>query len=115
MKKLLGNSIVFTISNVLLQAITFLLLPLYSNIISTSEYGIISNINTIIMLCNYIVTLCIDCVITRYYFDCVNEEEVKQLFSKISYFMTIVSILGYGLILVSAGFFCRNTDFGRTS
>ena len=40
MKKLLGNSIVFTISNVLLQAITFLLLPLYSNIISTSEYGI---------------------------------------------------------------------------
>ena len=84
MKKLLGNSIVFTISNVLLQAITFLLLPLYSNIISTSEYGIISNINTIIMLCNYIVTLCIDCVITRYYFDCVNEEEVKQLFSKIS-------------------------------
>ena len=86
MKKLLGNSIVFTISNVLLQAITFLLLPLYSNIISTSEYGIISNINTIIMLCNYIVTLCIDCVITRYYFDCVNEEEVKQLFSKISYF-----------------------------
>ena len=98
MKILLGNSIVFTISNVLLQAITFLLLPLYSNIISTSEYGIISNINTIIMLCNYIVTLCIDCVITRYYFDCVNEEEVKQLFSKISYFMTIVSILGYGLI-----------------
>ena len=110
MKKLLGNSIVFTISNKIMQAITFLLLPLYSNIISTSEYGIISNINTIIMLCNYIVTLCIDCVITRYYFDCVNEEEVKQLFSKISYFMTIVSILGYGLILVSAGFFCRNLD-----
>lgn len=108
MKRLLENSIIFTISNVLMQAINFLLLPLYSNVISTSEYGIISTINTIIMASNFAITLCIDSAVSRFYFDCKTDDEVKQLFSKVSAFMTLASFSGYGIALVIAAFVCRS-------
>lgn len=99
MRKLLGNSLIFTVSNVLLQALSFILLPLYSNIISTSEYGIISNINTIVFLCNLIISMRLDGAMSRYYFSCESEEDRKKLFTKLNLFLFFISTTGYSLII----------------
>ena len=94
MRKLLGNSLIFTVSNVLLQALSFILLPLYSNIISTSDYGIISNINTIVCLCNLIISMRLDGALSRYYFCCKTEEDKKKLFTKLNIFLLFLSTIG---------------------
>lgn len=108
MRKLLGNSLIFTVSNVLLQALSFILLPLYSNIISTSDYGIISNINTIVFLCNLIISMRLDGALSRYYFCCKTEEDKKKLFTKLNIFLLFLSTIGYSFIVVFSWAFFVN-------
>ena len=55
-KKLLKNTIIITISKICTQLITFLLLPFYTGILSTAEYGTIDLLNTIVTLLIPIIT-----------------------------------------------------------
>lgn len=110
MKKLLSNSILFTISNVLLQALSFLMLPLYSNIISTSEYGIISTVNTIVFFGNLIISLRLDGAVSRFIFNCRTEEEEKELFTKLNTFLFFLSSAGYAVFAGMAAWVCRSME-----
>ncbi len=49
-KKLIKNTIIISIGKICTSLITFLLLPLYTGILSTGEYGIVDLLNTLIAL-----------------------------------------------------------------
>lgn len=65
------NLILFTISSIGTKFITFFLIPLYTNFLSSEEYGIIDLIGTIINISCPILTFSLDAVILRY---CLDEE-----------------------------------------
>lgn len=55
-KSLAKNTIIITIGKICTQMITFLLLPLYTGILSTTEYGIVDLLNTLVSLLLPIIT-----------------------------------------------------------
>lgn len=84
MRKLLGNTAIFTISNFILQGLQFILLPLYSNLITPEDYGLIGTINTTAYLIGIVASLNIFSAIGKYYFECKSDDEVCDLYSKIT-------------------------------
>lgn len=67
--KLISDTTAFAISRFASRAITFILLPLYTSVLSTSEYGISDAILTTINLLSPILTLCISESILRMTFE----------------------------------------------
>lgn len=64
-KKLLKNTMIITIGKVCTQLITFLLLPLYTGILSTAEYGTVDLLNTLVSLLLPIITFQIEQAVFR--------------------------------------------------
>lgn len=65
----MSDTVLFTISNFASKALVFLLLPLYTNILSTEEYAIADLITTTINLILPILTLSITEAVLRFSFD----------------------------------------------
>lgn len=68
-KKLMSDTVLFTVSNFASKALVFLLLPLYTNVLSTEEYAIADLITTTINLILPIFTLSITEAVLRFAFD----------------------------------------------
>ena len=64
-KSLLKNTIIITIGKVCTQMISFFLLPLYTGILSTEEYGTVDLLNTLVSLLLPIVTFQIEMAVFR--------------------------------------------------
>ena len=56
-KSLFKNTIIITIGKICTQLITFFLLPVYTGILTTAEYGVVDLLNTLVSFCLPIVTL----------------------------------------------------------
>ena len=54
---LFKNTIIFTIGNLATRLIVFFLIPLYTNVLSTSEYGVVDLIITVATLIIPVLTL----------------------------------------------------------
>lgn len=84
-KALAKNTLVVTIGKISTQFITFLLLPIYTAVLSTEEYGIVDLLTTLVSLLLPIITLQMEQGIFRFLIDCrKNEEEKNKLISTIS-------------------------------
>ena len=77
-KNLFKNTIIITIGKVCTQLITFLLLPLYTGVLSTSEYGIVDFLNTLVSLCLPIVTFQVEQALFRELIEVRDDEEKKK-------------------------------------
>lgn len=64
-KDLAKNTIIITIGNICTKLITFFLLPLYTGILSTAEYGTVDLLNTLVSLLLPIITFQIEQAIFR--------------------------------------------------
>ena len=64
-EKLLKNTIIISIGKICTSFITFLLLPVYTGILSTEEYGIVDLVNTLIYLLVPLVTLQLEQAVFR--------------------------------------------------
>ena len=74
--KYLGkNTLIFTISSFGTKFLSFFLVPLYTNVLTTKEYGIIDIINTSGILMTYIFTLNISDAVLRFAIEQKNEHE----------------------------------------
>lgn len=74
--KYLGkNTLIFTISSFGTKFLSFFLVPLYTNVLTTKEYGIIDIINTSGILMTYIFTLNISDAVLRFALEQKNEHE----------------------------------------
>ena len=81
-KQLVKNTAIITIGKVCTQTVSFFLLPLYTAVLTTEEYGVVDLLNTIISLLLPIVTFQIEQALFRKLVDCRNDENnVKNVIS----------------------------------
>lgn len=76
-KNLAKNTIIITIGKVCTQLITFFLLPLYTGILSTEEYGIVDLLNTLVSLMLPIITFQVEQAVFRELIEVRNNNEEK--------------------------------------
>lgn len=80
-KRLIKNTGIIAIGNLSTKLITFLLLPLYTSILSTSEYGTIDYIVSIASFCIPFVSFLMDESVFRFLIDCGTKDEEKRVIS----------------------------------
>jgi len=82
--KMISNSIIYIGSNLILKAFNFLLLPLYTAYLSTSDYGITNLVTKFQNVAGYIIACCLQVAAIRFYSEYKsNNEKVKRLFGTI--------------------------------
>lgn len=99
-KKLAINTIIIGIGNMSTQIISFFLLPLYTSILTTEEYGIYDLITTISTLLLPIITLLMEESMFRFLIDCKNENEKKKVISQTSIYVIASSIMFFILAII---------------
>ena len=80
-KRLLKNTGIIAIGNISTKLISFFLLPLYTALLSTSEYGTFDYILSIAIFCVPFVSVLMDESIFRFLIDCDTEEDKNQVIS----------------------------------
>lgn len=81
-KSLVKNTMLLTIAKICTQSITFFLLPLYTAILSTEEYGIVDLLNTLVSLLLPVVTFQVEQAVFRHLLDSRdNDYENKKIIS----------------------------------
>ena len=99
-KSLIKNTVIITIGRICTQLISFLLLPLYTTLLSTEEYGIVDLLNTLTSLCLPIITFQIEQALFRKLVDNRNnQDEIKNTIST-----TIFTVLGQIIIYIGLFF-----------
>ena len=85
-KILVKNTAILTIGKICTQMITFFLLPLYTAILSTEEFGIVDLLNTLVSLLLPIITFQIEQALFRNLIDVRENEQEKEENNKYRYF-----------------------------
>lgn len=105
-KTLFKNTLIITIGRVCTQLITFFLLPLYTAILSTEEYGTVDLLNTLVSLLLPIVTFQVEQAVFRNLIDNRENEDVKKKIISTGIFSVILQCIVYiGIFFIISPFF----------
>lgn len=99
-KELAKNTVLIAIGKFSTQFISFFLLPLYTSILSTEEYGIVDLLNTYVQLLLPIVTLLIEQGAFRYLIDNLEKKENKKKIITSSFAMIIFMCFISSLVFI---------------
>ena len=102
-KELTKNTLIITIGRVSTQFITFLMLPLYTALLTTEEYGIVDLVATLVKLLIPIVSVMIDQGVFRFLLNSETDELKKKTISAAFFvliFTSLISIVLYALVSV---------------
>lgn len=99
---LIKNTIIFTIGNLGSKFITFFLIPLYTNALTTSEYGVVDLISTVGTVAIPLLTLNICESVMRFALD--RNTDKKQITKIGTYILLIGAVIGLGIIPLCASF-----------
>lgn len=92
-RELTKNTLIITIGRISTQFIAFLLLPLYTALLSTAEYGSVDLIITIVQLCIPITSLMIDQGVFRYLLNCTSDNERIDVISSAFFILSALNII----------------------
>lgn len=92
-RKLMSNSIVFTIGNFGSKLISFLMVPLYTYLLSTEEYGTVDLIVTTITLLVPLLTLELGQAALRYTIEYKEEKTKKEILFNINLYLLVISLI----------------------
>lgn len=102
-RDLIVNTIVIAIGKFSTQIVSFLLLPLYTTILTTSEYGIYDLVITISTFLLPVITLLMEESMFRFLIDCKTDVEKKIIISQ-SFLYIIKSSTIFAIIGIIVGF-----------
>jgi O-antigen/teichoic acid export membrane protein len=91
--KVVRNTLIYTLGNILPQVVAFILLPIYTKHMPPSEYGIVSSMLVIQMFLAILFSFALDRSILRLYWDYKSESEKKEFLGTISISIFVISIL----------------------
>lgn len=110
--QLVKNTAIITVGKVCTQLITFLLLPIYTALLSTEEYGIVDLLNTFVSLLLPIVTLQMEQSLFRYLIDVrENEKEKKNVISTAIISIVVQSAIYLAIFTLISGFIHNEYKF----
>ena len=95
-KRLIKNTAIIAIGNISTKLISFFLLPLYTTLLSTSDYGTFDYILNIATFCVPFVSVLMDESIFRFLIDCKDKKDIKKVIS------TAGIVVMTGIILFTA-------------
>lgn len=103
-KKLLGNSFIFAVGNLGSKLMQFIMVPLYSYTLSTSEFGRVDVLTTIVNLLAPIICFDIFDAVFRFALD--KKDNKKETFSTGFFLIALVSIIALiiGYLVSSLGY-----------
>ena len=107
-KELLKNTTIVSVGKICTQLITFFLLPLYTAMLSTAEYGIVDLLNTLVGLFLPIMTLQIEQGIFRFLVERRGDREEQNKLVSTSLFIVIMQVLLFGLVFFILSLFIKN-------
>lgn len=99
-KDLIKNTIIIALGKCSTQVITFLLLPLYTSILSTKAYGEYDLLNTISIFAIPFITLLMEEAMFRFLIDIKSLDEKKKVMSQAIIFSMISMIVSSFIILI---------------
>lgn len=99
-KRVLGNSLIYTVNDLLLKAFTFFLLPLYTAYLSTEHYGITNLVNSFTSVAGFIIVFSLYMSVSRFYVEYSGDmQKVKRYFGTMIVF-SFVSGFAFLLLFV---------------
>lgn len=93
---LVKNSALYLLSNIVIKAASFFLLPLYTHLVSPEDYGFVYVVSSFTNFMSIFLLFSLQSVISRFYFECHTEQEIKTFYSNI----TTMVFLGSSLIIL---------------
>lgn len=97
-KNLVNNSIVFTIGTFGSKLISFLMVPLYTHLLTTGEYGTVDIMNTTISSLIPLLTLELGQASLRYSIEARNSIEQNKIFSNISTHSILITLVVFFML-----------------
>lgn len=99
-KELIKNTIIIAIGRCSTQVITFLLLPLYTSVLSTKEYGEYDLLNTISIFAIPFITMLMEEAMFRFLIDIKTKEEKKRVISQSVIFSFLSMVVASTIIFI---------------
>lgn len=103
-RDLTRKTLIITIGKVSTQFVAFLLLPLYTTLLSTEAYGTVDLITTLVQLFIPVISLMIDQGVFRYLLNCELDDDRKKTISSAFFILLGLSGLTVVIYLLSAIF-----------
>lgn len=100
MGKALNNTIYYTIGAIVKAMASFLLLPLFTNILGAAQYGILNLLQTFSTILATVMTLAVERSLYRLYYDYHTNEEQSRFLSSVFWLICINSIFVIGLTIL---------------
>lgn len=100
MGSLLKNTIIYSLGRVLPQAVNFILLPIYSEYLSPTQYGIIESMVVFSTILTVIFSFATERSMFRIYYDYKDEKERKKFVGNTTILITISATFFLGLIFL---------------
>jgi len=99
-RELIKNTIIVAIGKFSTQIISFLLLPLYTSILTTSEYGIYDFLITVAVFLVPMITLLLEESMFRFLIDADSDEDKKKIISHATVFSLISTVIWSLIIFI---------------
>lgn len=99
-KELAKNTALITIGKISTQVVSFLLLPLYTTLLSTEQYGIVDLILNAVQIILPIMTLMIEQGAFRYLLSCDNEDDRQRVISTSVLILLLLNIIWIAINLI---------------
>lgn len=110
-KRLIKNTGIIAVGGMATKLVQFLLLPLYTSVLSTGEYGTVDYINTIALFLVPVVSVLMDEALFRFLIDCHNEVDRKRVVT-CSCAVMMFGCVVFALLMVGAWFVLRPGNLG---
>lgn len=103
-KELIFNTTIIGIGRISTQLVSFFLLPLYTSILTTEEYGTYDLFVTISTFLIPVITLLMEESMFRFLIDCKNDNEKKEIISQTVIYTTVSTIIFSIIIFIISRF-----------
>ncbi|MHA1395367.1 MAG: oligosaccharide flippase family protein [Promethearchaeota archaeon] len=101
MSKLLKNTSLYTIGNILPKAGQFLLLPLYTRFLTPEDYGIVQSMTVLSTILTFFLTMAIERSVYRLYFDYSTDKRKKDFLGSIFITLSLNATVVLIVVLIS--------------
>jgi len=100
-KKVIENSVLYTMSSLLLKSAGFLLLPIYTRFLTPTDYGITNLASSFTQVATYVIAFSLYSALVRFYTDySVDRETLKRFYGSIISFIGLMCITSFILMIV---------------
>ncbi len=107
-KELTKNTLIISIGNICTKLVVFLLLPLYTTLLSTDEYGVVDLVNTLVSLALPIVTFQIEKAVFRELIEVRGNKEKSSSIVSTGIIATCLQCVLYTIIFIVLSPLIRN-------